>query len=108
VLEALDDTPPPTNPITFEMARIVEPWQPGVVSWGRQPKLDVPRTAGTLLARPAIPFRIDVTPIVREWGRRAPDDHGLALLAHGDDAYGAVVSTGNARADGPRLEVYVK
>jgi hypothetical protein len=108
VLEALDDAPPPSTPITFEMARIVEPWQPGVVSWGRQPKLDVPRAAGSVRARPSAPLRIDVTPLVRDWGRRAADDHGLALLAHGDDAYGAVVSTGVARGAGPRLEVYVK
>jgi hypothetical protein len=108
VLEALDDAPPPTTAITFEMARIVEPWQPGVVSWGRQPKLDVPRSAGSVRARPSLPLRIDVTPLVRDWGRRAADDHGLALLARGDDAYGAVVSTGIARGAGPRLEVYVK
>ncbi len=36
----------PWAPSTFEMARIVEPWQPGVVSWGRSPRLDVPVQAG--------------------------------------------------------------
>jgi hypothetical protein len=108
VLDALDDTPPATNPITFEMARILTPWQAGVVSWGRQPRLDVPKVAGALRPRPSAPLRVDVTPLVREWSRRAADDHGIALLARGDDPYGAVVSTGVGRGTGPRLEVYVK
>jgi hypothetical protein len=68
----------------------------------------VPIEAGVVRARPARPLRVDVTPIVRGWSRRNPDDHGLALLAKGDDAYGAVVSTGVTRGHGPRLEVYVK
>src|SRR5262249_21101782 len=45
VLDALEGTPPSTSPITFEMAKIAEPWQAGVVSWGRQPRLAVPKTA---------------------------------------------------------------
>jgi hypothetical protein len=45
---------------------------------------------------------------VREWGQRAADDHGIALLARGDDAYGMVIATGASRGAGPRLEVYVK
>jgi hypothetical protein len=108
VLDAVDATPPSTNPIVFEMARITEPWQASVVSWGRQPRLDVPRTAGTFRARPSVPLRVDVTPLVRQWGQRANRDHGIALLSHGDDAYGTVVSTGASRGAGPRLEVYVK
>src|SRR5262249_38480391 len=45
VLDALEGSPPSSSPITFEMARIAEPWQAGVVSWGRQPRLAVPKTA---------------------------------------------------------------
>jgi hypothetical protein len=108
VLDALDGAPPSSAPIAFEMARIHDAWQAGVVSWGRQPRLGVPRAAGTYRMRPSAPLRIDVTPLVREWGRRAADDHGIALLAKGDDAYGSVVSTGASRGAGPRLEVYVK
>jgi hypothetical protein len=108
VLDALAGSPPAASPITFEMARIVEPWQPAVVSWGRSPRLGVPRAAGSARARPAIPLRVDVTPLVREWARRDADDHGIALVASGDDAYGAVVSTGASLGNGPRLEVYVK
>ncbi len=108
VLDAVEATPPSMGPIVFEMARITEPWQASVVSWGRQPRLDLPRAAGTFRARPSVPLRVDVTPIVREWGRRGDHDHGIALLARGDDAYGTVVSTGASRGTGPRLEVYVK
>jgi hypothetical protein len=108
VLDAIEGAPPSTSPITFEMAKVVEPWQAGVVSWGRQPRLSVPRAAGRQRPRGAGPIRVDVTPLVREWGRRGADDHGIALLARGDDAYGAIVSTGVAQGTGPRLEVYVK
>ena len=108
VLDPLDGVPLGAAPITFEMARIAEAWQPGVVSWGRQPRLDVPKVAGTQRARPSVPLRVDVTPLVREWAQRAREDHGLALLARGEDAYGTVVSTGASRGTGPRLEVYVK
>jgi len=108
VLEPLDGAPPAVSPIRFEMARVVEPWQPAAVSWGRQPRLSVPYVAGTTRARPALPVRVDVTPLVRTWTRRDPDDHGIALLAKGDDAHGAVVSMGVSHGRGPRLEVYVK
>ncbi len=108
VLDLVDAAPPADRPITFEAARIVEPWRPDVVSWGRQPRLGVPVQAGSVRARHAAPVRVDVTPLVRDWSKRAPDDHGIALLAKGDDAYGAPVYVGVARGLGPRLEVYVK
>jgi hypothetical protein len=108
VLEPMEGSPPALLPISFEMARIVEPWRAAVVSPGRQPRLAVPLVAGTMRARPSLPLRVDVTPLVRTWSRRDPDDHGIALLAKGDDAYGAVVSMGVAQGKGPRLEVYVK
>lgn len=107
VLEPIAGAPPAVSPIDFEMARIIEPWAPAAVSWGRQPRLGVPMKAGSPRARPALPLRIDVTPLVRAWSRRG-DDHGIALLAHGDDASGAVISTGVTQGRGPRLEVYVK
>lgn len=108
VLDTSPGAPPPASAIRFEMARILEAWEPAIVSWGRQPRLGVPRVAGSARARPALPLRVDVTPLVREWAKRAADDHGIALLATGSDAYGAVVSTGASQGIGPRLEVYVK
>jgi hypothetical protein len=108
VLDPLDGVPPATSPIRFEMARVVEPWRAETVSAGRQPRLAVPLDAGSARTRPGAPLRVDVTPLVRAWQKRAADDHGIALLARGDDAYGAVVSTGGTQGRGPRLEVYVK
>jgi hypothetical protein len=108
VLDPLDGAPPAASPIAFEMARILSPWRAEEVSWGRQPRLSVPLTAGSMRARPTLPVRVDVTPIVRSFGKRSPDDHGLALLATGADAYGAVISMGVSQGRGPRLEVYIK
>ncbi len=108
VLDELEGAPPSTGTITFEMARVVEPWQPATVSWGRSPRLGLPRAAGRARVRPAVPLRVDVTPLVREWARRDTDDHGIALLARGDDAYGALIAMGVSQGNGPRLEVYVK
>ena len=108
LLEPLEGAPPSLGSIAFEMARIEEPWQPAVVSWGRQPRLGVPLVAGAQRARSARPMRVDVTPLVRAWQRRDPEDHGIALLARGDDAYGTVVSMGGSLGHGPRLEVYYK
>ena len=53
-------------------------------------------------------WRVDVTPLVRDWVKRKADDHGIALLARGTDAYGTAFSTGVSRGTGPRLEVYVR
>jgi hypothetical protein len=108
VLDTLEATPPASERVRFEMARITEPWEPGAVSLGRQPRLAVPLQAGSARARPAASMRVDVTPLVRGWSRRAEDDHGIALLASGDDPIGAVISTGPTHGRGPRLEVIVK
>jgi hypothetical protein len=108
VLDLVDPAPPAERPITFEAARIEEPWQPAIASWGRLPRLGVPYQAGAARPRTAVPVRVDVTPLVRAWSKRSPEDHGIALLAKGDDAYGAPVYVGVAQGLGPRLEVYVK
>lgn len=108
VLDPIEGGPPATRPTTFEMARIVDAWRPEAASWGRQPRLAVPKTAGSVLPHGALPVRIDVTPLVRDWVKRKPDDFGIALLAHGDDVYGTAFSTGVSRGAGPRLEVYVR
>ncbi|MEP7122488.1 MAG: DNRLRE domain-containing protein [Byssovorax sp.] len=108
VLDPLDSAPPAATPAVFESARILEPWQPSVVSWGRQPRLDLPRLAAVVRAIPGTPVRIDVTALVREWASRRADDHGLALLVHGDDRIGQAFSMGVSGGAGPRLEAYVR
>jgi len=108
VLDPLEGAPPAASPATFEMARILEPWRSETVTWGRQPRLDLPRLAGVVRARPATPVRIDVTPLVRDWSKRLPDDHGIALLVQGADAIGGAYAVAGSLGRGPRLEVYVR
>lgn len=108
LLDPLEGAPPASSPASFEMARILDPWQAATVSWGRQPRLDLLRRAGTGRALPAAPLRIDVTPLVRDWGKRLPADHGIALLVQGDDAIGKAFAMGTTSGLGPRLEVYVR
>jgi hypothetical protein len=108
VLDSVDSAPPAAHPAVFESARILEPWQPTVVSWGRRPRLDLPKLAAVIRAIPGTPVRIDVTSLVREWAKRRADDHGLALLVHGDDQIGSAFSMGITGGTGPRLEAYVR
>jgi hypothetical protein len=108
VLDPLESAPPAARPATFEIARILEPWQPSIVTWGRQPRLDLPRRAGVVRALPTAKLRVDVTPLVRDWGKRLPEDHGIALLVRGDDAIGQAYAMGTTSGTGPRLEVYVR
>ena len=108
ILDPIEGAPPSLQPVSFEMASITEPWQADIASAGRQPRLGVPRDAGKLRLRPGISARIDVTPMVRDWPKKRPDDHGLALLAKGADEAGTVVSMGVSHGTGPRLEIYLK
>ncbi len=108
ILDPVDSAPPAAQPAIFEAARILEPWQAAVVSWGRQPRLDLPKLAAVIRAIPGTPVRIDVTGLVREWSKRSADDHGLALLVHGDDRIGSAFSMGITGGAGPRLEAYVR
>ena len=52
--------------------------------------------------------RVDVTRIVKVWGKRKNDDQGIALIADGDDAFGTVFALGPTGGQGPRLEAYVR
>ena len=108
VLDPVESAPPASQPAVFEAARILEPWQPSVVSWGRQPRLDLPQLAAVIRAIPGTPVRIDVTALVRDWPQRRADDHGLALLVHGDDRVGSTFTMGITGGAGPRLEAYVR
>jgi len=96
------------TPTSVEMARILEPWQPTTVSWGRQPRLAIPALASVTPAPPDRPLRVDVTQLVREWKKRMPDDHGIALLVRGNSPVGTPYSTGMSFGHGPRLEVYLR
>jgi hypothetical protein len=108
VLDPLASAPPAAQPTTFEAARILEPWRGDVVSWGRRPRLDLPLLSAVIRAIPGTPVRVDVTGLVRDWSKRRADDHGLALLVHGDDTVGSAFTMGITGGAGPRLEAYVR
>jgi hypothetical protein len=108
VLDPAPGAPPPRDPVPVQVARIVEPWSDGAVSWGRHPRLDLPEKAGVVGAPAGAPARIEVTRFVRIWSRRRPDDHGIALLADAVGPFGAAFSMGITEGQGPRLEVYVR
>jgi hypothetical protein len=108
LLEPLDAALPPSAGASFETARILEPWRSATVSWGRQPRVDLPRLTSVVRPRPGAPVRIDVTPLVRDWAQRLPDDHGIALIVQGRDALGGAYAMGVSSGSGPRLEVYVR
>jgi len=108
VLDPMEGAPPPAKPVPITIARILEPWRAEGVSWGRHPSLDVPEKAGFAGNALAATLRLDVTHLVREWAGQRADEHGIAILADGDDPFGASYSLGVTRGQGPRLEVYVR
>ncbi|HEX7602444.1 MAG TPA: DNRLRE domain-containing protein, partial [Polyangiaceae bacterium] len=107
-MEPLEGAPPARVSTPIEIARVLEPWSSETATWGRQPRLGVPEVAAFVPGHPAQRLRVDVTAIVRAWPRHAHDEHGIALLARGDDPFGSVFTTGVADGVGPRLEVYVR
>jgi hypothetical protein len=108
VLDPLQGAPPAHAPVVVEMARVLQPWSSETATWARQPRLGVPERAATVHPAPPAPLRIDVTAVVKRWARRDDDDHGIALLASGDDPYGALFTTGLTSGKAPELEVYVR
>ncbi|MFO0755856.1 MAG: hypothetical protein U0359_05165 [Byssovorax sp.] len=108
VLDPLDGALPPEGGAPFETARILDPWQAATVSWGRQPRLSLPKLAGVIRPRAGSPVRVDVTALVRAWSERSPDDHGIALIVAGNDPVGGAYGMGITGGSGPRLEVYLR
>jgi hypothetical protein len=108
VLDPASGAPPAARDVRLEVARVLDPWRSDTATWGRQPRLSIPEAAAVVRRSPAVPLRIDVTAIVRDWARRRPDEHGIALLAPGDDPVGAAYSMGISEGAGPRLEVYLR
>lgn len=93
-------------PTSIQVARILEPWSPSTVTWGRQPRTDAPLLTSSRPLLSTAPLRVDVTAIVRDWALRSKEDRGVALVASGQDAFGVDYAMGLGR--GPRLEAYVR
>jgi hypothetical protein len=108
VLEPLEGAPTAVLPARVDSAKILEPWSSQTVSWGRQPRLGPFEGAASVRPAGRLAARVDVTRIVKAWGKRANDDHGVALVADGDDAFGTVFTLGPTGGQGPRLEAYVR
>jgi hypothetical protein len=108
LLEPRPFATPPSGPVPIEVARVLEAWSPETVSWGRQPRMALPVLATTLRPEPPRSLRVDVTSLVKGWRERRDDDHGIAVLAAGDDPFGSSYATGVDGGVGPRLEVYLR
>jgi hypothetical protein len=106
-LELQDASRDDGRPITFSVARILEPWSGGDVTWGRLPRLSPPLVTANLRASRR-DVRIDVTGLVARWARGQPDEQGIALWASGAGGAGPTYATGALGALGPRLDVYVR
>jgi hypothetical protein len=97
-----------TEPLIAEAAKIVDAWDGSTVTWGRSPRLGLSQVVSTARPRPNAALRVDVTSLVRRWGHRDKDDHGLALVVRGADAFGVAYALGGGQGLGPKLEVYVR
>jgi hypothetical protein len=111
----VDDDP---APISLHVTRIVEPWESRSTSWALQPRLLEVRAPMTVV-KPAGPnlVRLDVRDLVRQWGKRDPRDHGLAVVADEQSLTGTTFAFTSAGLDGrplaardvePYLELYVR
>ena len=95
----VDDDP---TPISLHATRIVESWKGGSISWALQPRSTDTRSPSTLV-EPAggSLVRLDVRDLVRQWARRDPADHGIAVVAENESRTGttfALTATGAERA----------
>lgn len=106
-LDPLPDCARRPGRVTLELAQVLSPWRSIDLSHERLPKMTVPMRAATVSATPAHPLRLDVTELVRQWGRTRERYYGLALLADGDSDTGACYTSGLEWGAGPRLEIYL-
>ena len=106
-LELADAAVAHARPLTLSVARVLEPWSGGAVTWSRLPRLSPPLLHAEVEPPPRM-VRIDVTEIVRRWGRGRSDDQGIALWASSAGAAGPTYATGALGTAGPRLDVYVR
>jgi hypothetical protein len=108
VLDPLPDVPPSSAPVPVSVVRILSPWTADGSSWSRLPRLSPIESTWRASTWGLRPLRIDVTAIVRRWREARADDHGLALLAGPQDAFGARYATGIGHGQGPTLDIYLR
>jgi hypothetical protein len=120
----VDDDP---SPISLHATRIVESWTGGSISWALQPRATEIRLPSTTVEPSGSALvRLDVRELVRQWARRDPNDHGIAIVAENESRTGTTfaLSGFGAERDGvagrvgpassaapdvePYLELYVR
>jgi hypothetical protein len=108
VLQAVEGAYPETHPVRITVSRVLDPWDPARVTWGRQPRLSPESGAAWAVTGPPRALRIDVTTIVQRWQRPDHEEYGIALLANPDDVASTSYATGTGGGVGPRLDVYLR
>jgi hypothetical protein len=84
----VDDDP---FPVHLHATRIVEGWSGGSVSWALQPRSTETRSPSTTVEPSGSPLvRLDVRDLVRNWARRDPSDHGIAVVADNETSSGSI------------------
>lgn len=105
--EGLDEDP---RAISLHCTRIVQSWRRGENAWATQPKTIDAHLPKTVVepGGPAL-VRLNVLEIVKQWNRRDPVDHGLALAAEGEGHAAFAIRSPSTSADvEPYLELYVR
>ena len=96
----VDDDPEPT---VLHATRIVDGWSGGSIPWALQPRTTETRLPSTTVEPGGSPLvRLDVRDVVRQWARRDPNDHGLAIAAENDSRSGTTFALSEGGSE--RLE----
>ncbi|MBX3262793.1 MAG: DNRLRE domain-containing protein [Labilithrix sp.] len=93
----VDDDP---APIHLHATRIIDVWEGGSVSWAIQPRSVETRAPSTRVdpgARSLV--RLDVRELVRHWGRRDPNDQGIAIVADNETTSGSTFALSSLGVD---------
>ncbi|MCL2822761.1 MAG: DNRLRE domain-containing protein [Polyangiaceae bacterium] len=108
VMDPPPGSTPGPSPVGIRIARVVDPWESGSVTWGTLPTLSSPSTMFWVSSWGGRSLRVDVTGQVRRWREQRGDDHGIALRSAAQNEIGETYSLGTGDGRGPRLDVYVR
>jgi hypothetical protein len=93
----VDDDPEAT---VLHATRIVESWSARSMTWARQPRTTETRLPSTTVEPGGAPIvRLDVRDVVRQWARRDPNDHGLAIISENETKTGMTFALGEVGAE---------
>jgi hypothetical protein len=88
------------EPVSLHATRIVDSWVGGSVSWALQPRSTETRSPSTLVEPNGSRIvRVDVRDLVRQWRRRDPADHGIAIVAENETRTGMTFALSGAGAE---------